>query len=68
MDGMSAVVITDRQNRIIKVNNEFTRLSGYTFEDVKGKQPSILLLDYTKSNSICRCGKLCKTMAYGKVK
>lgn len=41
MDGMSAVVITDRQNRIIKVNNEFTRLSGYTFEDVKGKQPSI---------------------------
>ncbi|CSB92037.1 Uncharacterised protein [Vibrio cholerae] len=27
-----------------------------------------LLLDYTKSNSICRCGKLCKTMAYGKVK
>ncbi|ENM5751848.1 sensor domain-containing diguanylate cyclase [Vibrio mimicus] len=41
MDGMSAVVITDRRNRIIKVNNEFTRLSGFTFDEVKGKQPSI---------------------------
>lgn len=41
MDGMSAVVITDKNNRIIKVNNEFTRLSGYTFDEVKGKQPSI---------------------------
>ncbi len=41
MDGMSAVVITDRQNRIIKVNNEFTRLSGYTFEAGEGKQPSL---------------------------
>lgn len=41
MDGMSAVVVTDRSNRIIKVNHEFTRLSGYTFEEVKGKQPSI---------------------------
>ncbi|MGL4830556.1 MAG: PAS domain S-box protein, partial [Vibrio sp.] len=41
MDGMSAVVITNKNNRIIKVNNEFTRLSGYTFDEVKGKQPSI---------------------------
>lgn len=41
MDGMSAVVVTDRSNRIIKVNHEFTRLSGYTFDEVKGKQPSI---------------------------
>ncbi|MGL6027262.1 MAG: sensor domain-containing diguanylate cyclase, partial [Vibrio sp.] len=41
MDGMSAVMITDRNNRIIKVNNEFTRLRGYSFEDVQGKQPSI---------------------------
>lgn len=40
MNGMSAMLITDRQNRIIKTNEEFTRVSGYTFEEVKGKQPS----------------------------
>ncbi|WP_275725506.1 diguanylate cyclase [Vibrio furnissii] len=41
MNGMSAVIITDRNNRIIKVNNEFTRLSGYSFEEVSGQQPSM---------------------------
>lgn len=41
MNGMSALVITDRNNRIVKVNREFTRASGYTLEEVKGKQPSI---------------------------
>ncbi|MBW3696211.1 sensor domain-containing diguanylate cyclase [Vibrio sp. T187] len=41
MNGMSALVITDRNNRIIQVNQEFTRASGYTLDDVKGKQPSI---------------------------
>lgn len=41
MNGMSALVITDRNNRIIKVNQEFTRVSGYNLEDVKGRQPSM---------------------------
>ena len=41
MNGMSALVITDRNNRIIKVNQEFTRVSGYSLEDVKGHQPSM---------------------------
>ncbi|WP_102385553.1 diguanylate cyclase [Vibrio cyclitrophicus] len=41
MNGMSALVITDRNNRIIKVNQEFTRVSGYELEDVKGCQPSM---------------------------
>ncbi|WP_038176524.1 sensor domain-containing diguanylate cyclase [Vibrio pacinii] len=41
MNGMSAVVITDRNNRIIQVNSEFTRVSGYTLNDVKGKPPSV---------------------------
>ncbi|MDN3611683.1 diguanylate cyclase [Vibrio ostreicida] len=40
MNGMSAMLITDRHNRIIRTNEEFTRVSGYTFEEVKGKQPS----------------------------
>lgn len=41
MNGMSAVMITDKNNRIIKVNSEFTNQSGYSFEEVKGKQPSM---------------------------
>lgn len=41
MNGMSAMVITDRNNRIIKVNHEFTRISGYTLAEVRGKQPSV---------------------------
>lgn len=41
MNGMSAMVITDRNNRIIQVNDEFTRVSGYKLEDVKGQPPSL---------------------------
>lgn len=41
MNGMSAMVITDHRNRIIKVNQEFTRASGYTLEEVIGKPPSV---------------------------
>lgn len=41
MNGMSAVVITDHNNRIIQVNEQFTKSSGYTLEEVKGKQPTV---------------------------
>ncbi|MCK6263615.1 sensor domain-containing diguanylate cyclase [Vibrio sp. ZSDE26] len=41
MDGMSAVLISDHNNRIVSVNKEFTRLSGYALEEVKGKSPAI---------------------------
>ncbi len=39
MNGISAVIITDRANRIVFVNDEFTRLSGYQLQEVKGKRP-----------------------------
>ncbi|WP_394145012.1 sensor domain-containing diguanylate cyclase [Vibrio atypicus] len=41
MNGMSAMVITDHNNRIVEVNEEFTRVSGYELIDVVGKQPSL---------------------------
>lgn len=41
LNGMSAIVITDKNNRIIKVNEEFTRLSGWTESEVLGQPPSI---------------------------
>lgn len=45
---MLVVVIIDCQNCIIKVNNEFICLSGYIFEDVKGKQLFIFVFGLYK--------------------
>ncbi len=41
MNGMSALLITDKRNRIVKINQQFTELSGYELSDVLGKQPDI---------------------------
>lgn len=46
LNGMSAIVITDKKNRIIKVNDEFTRLSGWHESEVLGKSPSIFQSGY----------------------
>jgi diguanylate cyclase (GGDEF)-like protein/PAS domain S-box-containing protein len=40
------VVITDNQNKIIYTNKAFTQITGYTFEEAKGKTPSILKSNY----------------------
>lgn len=37
-----AIMITDHDNRIVTVNAAFTRLTGYSQEEVVGKNPSIL--------------------------
>ena len=37
-----AILITDRENRIITVNPAFTVLTGYALDDVKGKNPRML--------------------------
>ncbi|MCF7805200.1 MAG: PAS domain S-box protein [Candidatus Marinimicrobia bacterium] len=39
---ISVVLITDTEARIEYVNPAFTKLTGYTFEEVRGKNPSIL--------------------------
>lgn len=36
------IVITDRNNRIIRINETFSRITGYTPEDVVGKSPNVL--------------------------
>ncbi|MCF6310272.1 MAG: EAL domain-containing protein [Sulfurimonas sp.] len=36
------VLITDAQQNIIKINSAFSKMSGYTLEDIKGKKPSML--------------------------
>ncbi|HFC53513.1 MAG TPA: EAL domain-containing protein [Gammaproteobacteria bacterium] len=36
------IIITDSQHRIVAVNRAFTRITGYTLEEVRGKNPSLL--------------------------
>jgi diguanylate cyclase (GGDEF)-like protein/PAS domain S-box-containing protein len=37
-----AIMVTDENNRIIEINPAFTRITGYTLEEVAGKNPNIL--------------------------
>ncbi|MFA6137467.1 MAG: diguanylate cyclase [Sulfurimonas sp.] len=36
------IIITDADIKIVRVNGKFTQLTGYTFEEVVGKNPSFL--------------------------
>ncbi|UTW04690.1 cache domain-containing protein [Amphritea atlantica] len=36
------IMITDADNNIIQINDSFTRITGYLFDDVKGQNPNIL--------------------------
>ena len=42
-DNINAVVIADKESRITWVNKSFTKITGYTLEDVKGKVPGHVL-------------------------
>ncbi len=42
MSSNEAVLVADENNRIIQINPAFTRITGYTLEDLYGKNPSIL--------------------------
>ena len=37
-----AIMVTDANNRIVAVNPAFERLTGYTLEDVQGRDPKLL--------------------------
>lgn len=51
----NSVVITNPQGQIEYVNRGFTKLTGYTFEEVKGKKPgSFLQGPHTDQNTIRR--------------
>lgn len=45
----SGVLITDVENRIEWLNEGFTRITGYTLSEVKGKRPSELLRPIVKA-------------------
>ena len=37
-----AILITDRDNRILEINRTFSRLTGYSADEVRGRNPRIL--------------------------
>ncbi|MDE2212491.1 MAG: EAL domain-containing protein [Betaproteobacteria bacterium] len=39
------LVVTDEENRIIAINPAFTRITGYSFEEVKGQNPRLFKSD-----------------------
>lgn len=41
-DSQEGMLITDRKHSILRVNNAFTRVTGYTSEEVIGQTPAIL--------------------------
>jgi PAS domain S-box-containing protein len=43
------IIVTDPKGNIEYVNPKFTQTTGYTFEEVKGKNPRVLKSGYTKS-------------------
>jgi len=37
-----AIVVTDESNHVVDINPAFTRITGYTLEEIRGKDPKIL--------------------------
>ena len=58
-----AVVIVDRHHRIVRVNEEFTRMFGYTLDEARGRQLDRLIVPTVKEseaeslNSVIEQGK-----------
>lgn len=50
----SATIITDAAWNIVYVNDGFTRTFGYTFDEVKGKNPLTVLMPHIESDAIAR--------------
>lgn len=60
----NSVVVTNDKGEIIFVNNKFTQFTGYSFEEVKGKNPRILKTESYPSGFF---EELWKTISSGKV-
>lgn len=41
-ESLEAIIICDAKSQIVRVNPEFSKITGFSFEEVKGKNPSLL--------------------------
>jgi PAS domain S-box-containing protein len=57
------IIITDPEGYIEYVNPKFEKVTGYTFQEIKNKKPSILKTGYTSKNEY---NKLWKNILSGK--
>ena len=49
-----AVILTNTEHQILWVNNEFTKITGYKFEDVIGRKPNLLQGKNTEAAAVQR--------------
>jgi diguanylate cyclase (GGDEF)-like protein/PAS domain S-box-containing protein len=49
-ESKEAIVVCDKNKNITRVNKAFSRISGYSFKEVKGKNPSIFGSDINDKN------------------
>ncbi|WP_374327810.1 putative bifunctional diguanylate cyclase/phosphodiesterase [Azonexus sp.] len=59
-----AILITDHENRIVTVNPAFTTLTGYTLDEVAGKNPSLLSAGRTSPDEYERMWTSIKQKGY----
>ncbi len=52
MDTNIAVILTDRDRRILWVNDDFTSITGYSLSEVQGKKPSLLQGPKTEKDAV----------------
>ncbi len=41
-ESQEGIMVTDAENKILRVNKSFTKITGYSIEEVLGKQPTLL--------------------------
>ncbi len=50
----ASIIITDTKGNIEYVNSKFTEISGYTFDEIKGRNPRIFQSGYTSAKEYTR--------------
>lgn len=62
------IMVTDARHVILSVNPAFTKMLGFTLDDVKGKTPKVLSSGCTTPVFTATCGKALRTLATGAAK
>ena len=61
-----AILVTDRDNCIVRVNPALEHITGYRFDELRGRNPSMLASGNTLVMSTTSYGRRCTRMATGR--